>query len=51
MQAKLSLHLDKNGGRPSKLTLVGLWGDYILKPPTANYEQLPENEDLQLSNL
>ncbi len=48
VQAKLSLHLDKKGSRPSKLTLVGLWGDYILKPPTANYPQLPENEDLSM---
>jgi serine/threonine-protein kinase HipA len=48
VQAKLSLQLDKKIGRPSKLTLVGLWGDYILKPPTANYPQLPENEDLSL---
>ena len=48
VQAKLSLHLDKKGGRPSKLTLVGLWGDYILKPPTANFQELPENEDLTM---
>lgn len=48
VQAKLSLHLDKKHGKPSKLTLVGLWGDYILKPPTANYPQLPENEDLSM---
>jgi len=48
VQAKLSLHLDKKGGRPSKLTLVGLWGDYILKPPTENYPVLPENEDLTM---
>ncbi|MCK5171692.1 MAG: HipA domain-containing protein [Bacteroidales bacterium] len=48
VQAKLSLHLDKKGSRPSKLTLVGLWGDYILKPPTAKYPQLPENEDLSM---
>ncbi len=48
VQAKLSLHLDKKGSKPSKLTLVGLWGDYILKPPTANYPQLPENEDLSM---
>ncbi len=48
VQAKLSLHLDKKGGRPSRLTLVGLWGDYILKPPTVNYPELPENEDLTM---
>jgi serine/threonine-protein kinase HipA len=48
VQAKLSLYIDKQGSRPSKLTLVGLWGDYILKPPMANYPQLPENEDLSM---
>lgn len=48
VQAKLSLHIDKKGSSPSKLTLVGLRGDYILKPPTANYPQLPENEDLTM---
>lgn len=48
VQAKLSLHLDKKRSRPSKLTLVGLWGDYILKPPAAKYPQLPENEDLSM---
>ncbi len=48
VQAKLSLHLDKKSGRPSNLTIVGLWGDYILKPPSANYPQLPENEDLSM---
>jgi len=48
VQAKLSLHLDKKRSKPTKLTLVGLWGDYILKPSTANYPQLPENEDLSM---
>jgi serine/threonine-protein kinase HipA len=48
VQAKLSLQLDKQRSSPSKLTLVGLWGDFILKPPTANYPQLPENEDLSM---
>ncbi len=46
INAKLSLHLNNNGGRPLKFTLVGLWGAYILKPPTPYYPQLPENEDL-----
>ena len=32
----------------SRLTIVGLWGDYIFKPQTENYEQLPENEDLTM---
>lgn len=27
---------------------MGLWGDYIFKPQTGSYEQLPENEDLTM---
>ena len=38
---------DKHDGC-SRLTIVGLWGDYIFKPQTENYEQLPENEDLTM---
>ena len=50
VQAKLSLHItgnnkDANGKR---FTIVGLWGGYILKPPTALYPQLPEVEDLTM---
>jgi len=48
VQAKLSLQLDKKSRGASKLTLVGLWGDFILKPPTINYSELPENEDLSM---
>lgn len=47
VQPKLSLNLDKHNGC-SRLTIVGLWGDYIFKPQTENYEQLPENEDLTM---
>ena len=43
VQPKLSLNLDKHDGC-SRLTIVGLWGDYIFKPQTESYEQLPENE-------
>ena len=46
VQAKVSLSLyrkeDKN--LTKKLTIVGLYGDYILKPPSEHYEQLPELE-------
>jgi len=50
VQAKLSLHLESPEGRrsPKRFTIVGLWGGYILKPPTANYPQLPEVEDLTM---
>ena len=47
VQPKLSLNLIKHDGC-SRLTIVGLWGDYIFKPQTESYEQLPENEDLTM---
>lgn len=47
VQPKLSLNLSKHGGT-SRLTIVGLWGDYIFKPQTEDYPQLPENEDLTM---
>ena len=47
VQPKLSLNLSKHDGC-SRLTIVGLWGDYIFKPQTDRYEQLPENEDLTM---
>ncbi len=47
VQPKLSLNLNKHEGT-SRLTIVGLWGDYIFKPQTASYPELPENEDLTM---
>lgn len=47
VQPKLSLNLTKHKGS-SRLTIVGLWGDYIFKPQTEEYPQLPENEDLTM---
>ena len=47
VQPKLSLNLSRHEGC-SRLTIVGLWGDYIFKPQTGNYPQLPENEDLTM---
>ena len=47
VQPKLSLNLSKHDGC-SRLTIVGLWGDYIFKPQTDDYEHLPENEDLTM---
>ncbi len=48
VQAKLSLSLQRKKEQPNRLTLVGLWGDFILKPPTFQYPQLPENESLTM---
>ena len=47
VQPKLSLNLSKHEGC-SRLTIVGLWGEYIFKPQTDSYPQLPENEDLTM---
>jgi serine/threonine-protein kinase HipA len=50
VQAKLSLHLasaDKPN-LPKRFTIVGMWGGYILKPPSPYYPQLPQVEDLTM---
>ena len=45
VQPKLSLHLERGKARGrSRLTLVGLEGDYILKPQTPQWPCLPEAE-------
>lgn len=54
VQPKLSLDIEKpvkqGAGQktPQRFTIVGLWGAYILKPPTKRYPQLPELEDLTM---
>jgi serine/threonine-protein kinase HipA len=44
VQAKLSLEIDRQVNESNKLTIVGLWGRYILKPPSNRWKELPENE-------
>jgi serine/threonine-protein kinase HipA len=45
VQPKLSVHLEKDHKlRADRLTLVGLDGDYILKPPSTKHPFLPEAE-------
>ncbi|HRX13323.1 MAG TPA: HipA domain-containing protein [Draconibacterium sp.] len=50
VQPKLSLGIQKikEGEFNSRFTIVGLWGEYILKPPTKYYQNLPEIEDLTM---
>lgn len=50
VQPKLSLGIQKmkTGEVNSRFTIIGLWGDYILKPPTKYYQNLPEIEDLTM---
>ena len=48
VQPKLSVEIQKNRNEPPRLTLVGLWGNYILKPPHNDYPEMPEIEDLTM---
>lgn len=47
VQPKISLSLNEEQGN-KRLTLVGLWGDYILKPQSTVYAFMPEVEDLTM---
>ena len=48
VQAKLSFHFEPARSQENRLTLVGVLGNYILKPPTQQFANLPENEDLTM---
>lgn len=50
VQPKLSLNLSSGDKKsePKRFTIVGLWGNYILKPPSARYPEMPEVEDLTM---
>jgi serine/threonine-protein kinase HipA len=50
VQPKLSLHL-ASAEQPhlaKRFTITGMWGGFILKPPSPHYPQLPEVEDLTM---
>jgi serine/threonine-protein kinase HipA len=47
VQPKLSVTLKKDKGN-SRLTIVGLWGEYILKPQHGELPEMPETEDLTM---
>ncbi len=44
VQTKLSLEIDRKTDAADKLTIVGLWGRFILKPPSSRWAELPTNE-------
>jgi serine/threonine-protein kinase HipA len=50
VQAKLSVDLTAATGphKKRRLTIVGMWGRYVLKPPSEDYPALPEIEDLSM---
>ncbi|SKB63889.1 HipA domain-containing protein [Daejeonella lutea] len=47
VQPKLSVTLEKSKEN-SRLTIVGLWGEYILKPQHERFQMMPETEDLTM---
>ena len=47
VQPKLSITLQKEKGH-NRLTIVGLWGEFILKPQHHGYPLMPETEDLTM---
>ena len=44
VQTKLSLEIDRKADSADKPTIVGLWGRFILKPPSNRWPELPANE-------
>ena len=49
VQSKLSMDVNKGGkDEPDRLTIVGLWGQYILKPKSKEFPWMPEVEDLTM---
>lgn len=50
VQPKLSLETEpaEHNKHLKRFTIVGLWGNYILKPPMEKYFQMPEVEDLTM---
>ncbi|TDN78738.1 serine/threonine-protein kinase HipA, partial [Salegentibacter sp. 24] len=57
VQPKLSMSVVKNSHKDQRFTVVGaLGGNYIFKPPSKDYPEMPANEDLtmkiaELSNI
>lgn len=50
VQPKLSLEMEPSqiDRQKKRFTIVGLWGNFILKPPMDEYWQMPEIEDLTM---
>jgi serine/threonine-protein kinase HipA len=47
VQPKLSVSLEKTKEQ-NRLTIVGLWGEYILKPQHPDFPEMPQSEDLTM---
>ena len=50
VQPKLSLHIPRSTDAvvQQRFTIVGVWGDFVIKPPTERYPELPQIEDVTM---
>jgi serine/threonine-protein kinase HipA len=48
VQPKLSVEITKKEKGKNRITIVGLWGNFILKPPYLRFPEMPEVEDLTM---
>lgn len=48
VQPKLSVELSKEKKGKNRLTIVGLWGNYILKTPFSRFPEMPQVENLTM---
>ena len=48
VQPKISLETQRTAAKGQRFTIVGVLGNYILKPPVAQYPEMPEIEDLTM---
>ena len=48
VQPKISLETQRTAAKGQRFTIVGMLGNYILKPPVAQYPEMPEIEDLTM---
>ena len=48
VQPKISLESQRSSKKGVRFTIVGMWGNFILKPPIEKYPEMPEIEDLTM---
>jgi serine/threonine-protein kinase HipA len=48
VQPKLLVEIYKTSNGEKRITIVGLWGNFILKPPFSRFPEIPEVEDLTM---
>ena len=48
VQPKISLESQRSNKKGMRFTIIGMWGNYILKQPIEEYPEMPEIEDLTM---